>query len=113
MNHTEFSDGYMLAAILQSDGFVNAIQRELKQVYPQDEVSPALIRRLLRDVVFSNEVRDPGCLALAEAKLNQRPRRLTRSTGTFRAVEGEAEVDSNEEVRIILWHDKTLSTRGG
>jgi hypothetical protein len=109
----EVIDGFMIAAMLQSDAFVNAMQRELKQVYPQIAAEPELIRSILRNSVLRDQVLDPDYLAMAEAKLAQnREKRQTRGTGTLRAVPTPKADDASED-KDDLMNDKRLSSSGG
>jgi hypothetical protein len=115
MDHVpaEVIDGFMIAAMLQSDGFVNAIQRELKQVYPQITADLDLIRSILRNSVLRDQVLDPEYLAMAEAKLAlNREKRQTRGTGTLRPIQTLKSSEANED-KDDLMHDKTLGTNGG
>ena len=112
---SEVTDGYLIAAILQSDDTVRAIRRELNQVYPNLLITSEAIRAVLRDQIIRQDVLTSEQLKAAHARLKEvsaaaAEKRRTRSTGTLPAV---PVAEEDEHVRDALWHDKTQATGGG
>jgi hypothetical protein len=110
---SEITDGYLIAAILQSDAAVRAVRRELNQVFPNLLITSEAIRNVLRERIMRQEVLDSQHLQAAYATLKQvnalsAEKRRTRSTGTL------PQVPSNEDdEKDALWHDKTQAGGGG
>ncbi len=112
---SEVTDGYLIAAILQSDAAVRAIRRELNQVYPNLLITSEAIRAVLRDKIMRQEVLDSEHLQAAYAMLKQvnalsAEKRRTRSTGMLPPLPANEE---DERLQDALWHDKTQATGGG
>jgi hypothetical protein len=112
---SEITDGYLIAAILQSDAAVRAIRRELNQVYPNLLISSEAIRSVLREMILRQEVLDSEHLKTAYLMLKQvnalsSEKRRTRTTVQLPQVSSN---DEDEHVRDTLWHDKTQAIGGG
>ena len=112
---SEITDGYLIAAILQSDAAVRAVRRELNQVYPNLLISSESIRTVLREKLLHKEMLDSEHLKAAYGVLKQvnavsAEKRRTRSTGSLTPVPSN---EDDEHVRDTLWHDKTQASGGG
>ena len=118
----QFRDGYLLAAILQTDGVLSNVQHELKQLYPDLQLSLEQIRELMRTSALRPEVLANGGPERANALLAQahsqapngaanseggKGNRQVRITGTYKAVPPKDDEESD------LWNDKMMSTGGG
>jgi hypothetical protein len=108
-------DPHLIAAILQSDAIIHALQRELRQIDPNCLVPSDTLRALLRTHILRGEMLHGEQAAAARSRLVQAmsayaEKRRTRSTGTFAAVNLD---DPDEHVGDTLWHDKTQATGGG
>jgi hypothetical protein len=108
------NDALLIAAILQSDDVVHILQRELRQVYPNLNLTNEQILDLLHQDVIREGLLDESKLqsaidVLAQAKAASYEKRATRSTGTFKAVPSK---DAEEDVHD-MWHDKTMASGGG
>ena len=113
--HSEVKDGFLIAAIIESDAAVHAIQRELKLVYPGLVIPSQKIREILRDSVLRPEILDDDHIKAAYALLAQvnamsAEKRRTRGTGTLPPLPGS---DAEEQVTETLWNDKTQAGGGG
>jgi hypothetical protein len=111
---SEVTDGFLIAAILQSDAAVRAIQRELKLVYPGLTVSSMTIRDVLRNAVLCHDLLNDERVQSARALLEEinalsAEVRRTRATGVFQAVSSDAE----EHWLETLSHDMKYATGGG
>ena len=111
---SEVTDGFLIAAILQSDAAVRAIQRELKLVYPGLTVSSMTIRDVLRNAVLCHDLMNDERVQSARAQLDQinalsAEVRRTRATGVFPALPSDAE----EHWFDTLSHDMKYATGGG
>jgi hypothetical protein len=112
---SEITDGYLIAAILQSDAAVRAVRRELNQVYPHLLITSEAIRTVLRDKLMRQDVLDSEHIKASYAMLKavnaiSAEKRRTRTTGTLPVVSSN---DEDEHVHDALWHDKTQATGGG
>src|SRR6185295_10767409 len=88
---SEVTDGYLIAAILQSDAAIRAVRRELNLVYPDLLITSEAIRRVMRERIMRQEVLDSEHIQGAYATLKQvnaisADKRRTRSTGTLPAL---------------------------
>jgi hypothetical protein len=106
---TQGRDGQVLAEILQSEGVLSSVQRELKQLYPDLQLSLEQVRDLIRTSALRPEVLtdgrgQPASVATADGGKGNRQVRIT---GTYKAVPPKDEEDHD------LWHDKMMSTGGG
>ncbi len=111
----EVTDPHLVAAVLQSDTVIRALQRELRLVYPDHLISSETLRALLRSDILRSEMLHGEQAAAARGRLvgvvsSNEEKRRTRSTGTFSAVIVD---DPDEHVGDTLWHDKTQATGGG
>jgi hypothetical protein len=111
---SEVTDGYLIAAILQSDAAVRAIQRELKLVYPGLTISSSTIRDVLCNAVLCHDLLEDERVKSARAQLDQinalsADKRRTRATGVFSALPSDAE----EHWLDTLSHDMKYATGGG
>ncbi len=104
-------DRFMVAALLQSDTVVNALQRELHTLYPGQTVAAATIRCMLRNAVVSQDILSDERSALAQAKLAG----LAAHTEKHAPARGStlATAPCEETVQEVLLYDKTYATRGG
>ncbi|MCC7449070.1 MAG: hypothetical protein IT324_16750 [Anaerolineae bacterium] len=107
---SETLDRFMIAALLQSDTVINAIQRELHTLYPGQVVASSIIRCMLRSGVVSPDILNDERSTLAQAKLAgltaHNSKHLTNGS-TIPVVPCE------ETVQEVLMYDKTYATRGG
>ncbi|HLY24791.1 MAG TPA: hypothetical protein VKQ72_00535 [Aggregatilineales bacterium] len=118
----QLSDGYLLAAILQTDSVLTEVQRQLKQLYPNLQLTVEQIRELIRTSALRHEVLTGAGLEGATAQLAEvrdlaaaaaansegtKGNRQVRITGTYKAVPPKDEEDHD------LWQDKMMSTGGG
>jgi hypothetical protein len=111
----EVTDPHLVAAVLQSDTMIRALQRELRQLDPNCLVPSDTLRALLRTQILRGEMVHGEQAAAARSRLvramsSNGEKRRTRSTGTFTAVSLD---DPDEHVGDTLWHDKTQATGGG
>ncbi len=111
---SDLSDGFVIAAILQSDAAVRAIQRELKALYPGTVISSTMIRNVLRNAVLCQDLLADERIKsaqqqVAEVKALSADKRRTRATGVYTAVAAEGE----EHLRDTLWYDMTHHASGG
>ncbi len=111
---SEISDGFVIAAILQSDAAVRAIQRELKTLYPGMVISSSTIRNVLHNAVLCQDLLADERIKsaqqqVAEVKALSADQRRTRATGVFAAAAAEGE----EHWRDVLWYDMTHAAGGG
>ena len=111
---SDMNDGLLIAAILQSDDITRIMQRELRQIHPNLNISKAQVLDLLKSDVIREGLLDECKLQtavelLAQAKAASFEKRATHSTGTFKAVPSK---DAEEAVHD-MWHDKTMSSGGG
>ncbi len=112
---SEISDGFVIAAILQSDAAVRAIQRELKTLYPGRVFTSAMIRDILHNAVLcpdllADERIKSAQQQVAEVNALSADKRRTRATGVFAAV---AAAEGEEHWRDTLWYDMTHAAGGG
>ncbi len=112
---SDISDGFVIAAILQSDATVRAIQRELKTLYPGRVISSATIRQVLHNAVLcqdllADERIQSALQQVADVKALSADKRRTRATGVFSAV---AASEGEETWRETLWYDMTHAAGGG
>ncbi len=111
---SDITDGYLIAAILQSDAAIRAIWRELNQVHPHLLISSEAIRTILREKILCDDVLDSKRLEAAYTTLKQvnalsAEKRRTR-TGPLPTLPSN---DDDEHVHETLWHDKTQAGGGG
>ncbi len=111
---SEISDGFVIAAILQSDAAVRAIQRELKSLDPGMVISSSMIRNVLHNAVLcqdllSDERIQSALQQVAEAKAMPADKRRARATGVY----GAANAEGEEHWRDTLWYDMTHAAGGG
>ncbi len=112
---SEISDGFVIAAILQSDSAVRAIQRELRALYPGMVISSSMIRDVLRNAVLCQDMLADERIQSAQQQVDEvkalsAEKRRTRSTGVFAAV---AAAEGEEHWRDTLWYDMTHAAGGG
>src|SRR5258706_9244692 len=65
----EISDGYVFAAIIQSDDAVRMIQQEMQQLYPEMKLRPEQIRTILRNTVIQDTLLDGADMLVAKAQV--------------------------------------------
>lgn len=111
----EVTDGFIIAAILQSDAAVHAVQRELKLAYPNLIIPSDTIRQVLRDKVMRPDILDDAQIKTAYALLAQvnalsADTRRARKTGMLPPLPVH---EPDEHVNDTLWHDKTQAGGGG
>ncbi len=111
----DVTDPHLVAAVLQSDTMIRALQRELRQIDPNCLVPSDTLRALLRTHILRGEMLHGEQAAAARSRLVQAmstssEKRRTRSTGTFPAVNLD---DPDEHVGDTLRHDKTQAIGGG
>ncbi len=111
---SEISDGFVIAAILQSDAAVRAIQRELKALYPGMVITSSMIRHVLHNAVLCQDLLADERIKSAQqqvAEVDALPadKRRARATGVFAAAASEGE----ETWRDTLWYDMTHAAGGG
>jgi hypothetical protein len=111
LSSSDTLDRFMIAALLQSDTVVNAIQRELYTLYPGQTVASSAIRCMLRNGIVSQDVLNDERSTLAQAKLAG----LTASHSGKNPRRGSmiADTPCEETVQEVLLYDKTYATRGG
>ena len=113
---SEVADGFLIAAILESDAAVHAVQRELKLVYPELVIPSETIRQVLRSKVLRPDMLDDEQLKAAYALLASvnalsAEKRRIRQTGMLPPL--PVPHDADEHVNDTLWHDKTQAGGGG
>jgi len=108
-------DSFTIAALLQSDAVVGAIQRELRTLYPGQVVPSTAIRCILRSAVLCQELLRDERSWLAQEQLDKAiasyARKTQKATGDSFPTPSLSECE--ESLREILWYDKTYATRGG
>ena len=112
---SEISDGFVIAAILQSDAAVRAIQRELKTLYPGMVISSSMIRSVLHNAVLCQDLLGDERIKSAQeqvAEMNALSpnQRRTRATGVIAPV---AASEGEEHWRDVLYYDMTHAAGGG
>ncbi len=112
---SEISDGFVIAAILQSDAAVRAIQRELKSLYPGMVITSSMIRDVLHNAVLCQDLLADERIKSAQqavdaVKALPADKRRTRATGVFDAI---AASEGEEHWRDTLWYDMTHAAGGG
>ncbi len=108
-------DRSIVAALLQSDAVIDAIQGELHALYPGRAIAATTIRRALRKAVARQELLSDEQSALAQTQLDgaatlRADKRQQTKVHAFPA----AHVSEGEEsVQEVLLYDKTYATYGG
>jgi hypothetical protein len=73
----EITDGYLIAAIIQSDAGVKLIQQELGQMYPDIELNSDQIRAILAHSVLQDTTLDGAGMLIAKAQVAE----MDKATG--------------------------------
>jgi hypothetical protein len=94
----DIGDGSALAAILQSDQLIQAIQQELSNVYPDKVIPTNTIRRILYTAML---------------RQNLRGEMLAPSTLFIPPQTNNLPLEREETVYDLLWYDKVYSALGG
>lgn len=112
----EVPAAHLVSAVLQSDKFLNQLQRELYRALPG--ITVERLRQLLRDEILQREMIEGHYAHEAEALLNRMEQLKAKglsATQTLRAVTGQmpVEADSESESFHILFDDKRYAGEGG
>ncbi len=109
---SEVRDEYLIAAMLNSEATLRAIQRQLKACYPDRVISSGAIRRVLHAAS-----RRAGMLSYGRTEA------ASAGEGSFRtnkalpcpevASSAALLTDADEPLRDILWYDMVYSSWGG
>ena len=116
----EISDGYLIAAIIQSDDVVALIQREIGLVHPDLALRPEQVRAILRSTVLQDTLLDNADMLVATAQLADHEKApevpatgKNRATGSHPAVKRQSRSSNGHELTEELRHDKVNAGHGG
>jgi hypothetical protein len=111
----EVRDGTLIAAILESDDIVHAIQRKLRILYPELTVPSSSIRHILREKVLCQDVLNNERLSSAQARLAAvttapADKRRKSARAAWLSI---ARSEREESLWDILRYDMTYASCGG